>query len=224
VAVCEPGRRALHHGTFTAAGELLGLDLGEILARSPAAVPEPVFLVCTNGKHDPCCSEFGRPVYRRLVADVPDAAVFECSHIGGDRFAANIVCLPEGVYYGRVPTDGAADLVRRYRARQLELSCYRGRSVHAPPEQAAEIALRQRLGLTGFDAVAGIRRLPAATDGAAVRVELEVVAGDDGGAPVAPGRWIATLERVRARESRSLTCAGASERPVQHRVVALEPA
>ena len=77
--------------------------------------PPALHLVCTNGRHDPCCADLGRPVVRALVAArAPD--VWECSHIGGDRFAANLVCLPDGVYYGRVDPDGAPGLVADHRA------------------------------------------------------------------------------------------------------------
>ena len=56
----------------------------------------PLVLVCTNGRHDPCCATFGRPLARVLREGAQRDDVWECSHIGGDRFAANIVILPEG--------------------------------------------------------------------------------------------------------------------------------
>ena len=55
---------------------------------------EPLFLVCTHGNHDKCCAKFGIPVYEKLQeASVGDQA-WQCSHIGGDRFAGNLICLP----------------------------------------------------------------------------------------------------------------------------------
>ena len=57
---------------------------------------DPLVLVCTNGRHDPCCATFGRPLARVLREGARRDDVWECSHIGGDRFAANIVILPEG--------------------------------------------------------------------------------------------------------------------------------
>ena len=89
---------------------LVRLDLGALAFPEPPGIgvpgPPSLHLVCTNGRHDPCCADFGRPVMRALTdAGAPDA--WECSHVGGDRFAANIVCLPEGIYYGRVEPERA---------------------------------------------------------------------------------------------------------------------
>ena len=66
---------------------------------------EPLFLVCTHGKHDTCCAERGRPLCRALHDVAPDHT-WEVSHIGGDRFAPNVLVLPEGLYFGRLtPAD-----------------------------------------------------------------------------------------------------------------------
>ena len=148
-------RSGLVGGSFTAEHELQAIDLGAAVAEAPVG-GGPVFLVCTNGKHDPCCAEWGRPVYRALSLSHPGEAVFECSHIGGDRFAANIVCLPEGIYYGRVDPSEAGELVERYHQGSLLLDRYRGRSCDTVPEQAAEIAVRRELGIDTF---AGVRPL-----------------------------------------------------------------
>ena len=54
---------------------------------SPALEPEPMLLVCTHGVHDTCCAVRGRPVAAALARRWPEAT-WECSHVGGDRFAA----------------------------------------------------------------------------------------------------------------------------------------
>src|ERR671911_1932364 len=136
---------------------LLGLDLGSLAFPDPPGLGQPVepapnsmHLVCTNGRHDPCCADLGRPVVRALTdADAPD--VWECSHVGGDRFAANIVCLPEGIYYGRVDPDRAARLLADHRHRLIDLDCYRGRSCYGPLVQAAEAFGRAHLGERRID-------------------------------------------------------------------------
>ena len=85
-------------------------------------VQESLILVCTNGRHDQCCANLGRPLVRAL-RDSPWAdRVWECSHIGGDRFAANVVVLPDSLYFGRVEPDvspGAAGRARRRSNRPL---------------------------------------------------------------------------------------------------------
>ena len=52
-----------------------------------------MWLVCTNGKRDACCARDGLPVARALAALRPDEA-WECSHLGGHRFAANVALAP----------------------------------------------------------------------------------------------------------------------------------
>ncbi len=127
---------------------LLDVDLGTLAFPDPPGLgtsgPDGLHLVCTNGRHDPCCADLGRPVVRALAAaGTPD--VWESSHIGGDRFAANVVCLPDGVYYGRVDPDDAARLLADHRAGLVDLDHYRGRSCLPPRVQAAELFARRHL-------------------------------------------------------------------------------
>jgi hypothetical protein len=148
-------------------GALLDIDLGSLAFPDPPGVGEPgppaLHLVCTNGKHDPCCADLGRPVARALAtALAPD--VWESSHVGGDRFAANVVCLPEGVYYGRVEPDAAAGLVAEHRAGRIELAHYRGRSCLPPLVQAADLFARQHLDERRIDGLSVLSTEPAADD------------------------------------------------------------
>src|SRR5690606_32568030 len=129
--------------------DLLDIDLGAVAFPEPPGIGRPgppsLNLVCTNGRHDPCCADLGRPVSRALVAaGTPD--VWECSHVGGDRFAANIVCLPEGIYHGRVEPGAAAGLISEHRAGRIVLDTYRGRSCLPPLVQAADRFAREHLG------------------------------------------------------------------------------
>jgi len=133
---------------------LLDIDLGALAFPEPPGIGEPgppgLHLVCTNGKHDPCCADLGRPVVRALV-EAEAADVWEVSHIGGDRFAANIVCLPDGVYYGRVTPNEAPRLLADHRAGTIDLDRYRGRSCLPPLVQAADAYARQHLGERRLD-------------------------------------------------------------------------
>jgi hypothetical protein len=66
-----------------------------------AATPldEPLFLACTHGKHDPCCARHGRPLFEAMSEQLDAGSVWQSTHVGGDRFAGNLVCLPRGDYY-----------------------------------------------------------------------------------------------------------------------------
>jgi hypothetical protein len=128
--------------------ELRELDLTDELAGSP--VEHPLFLVCTHGKHDPCCARYGRPLYDGLRDEVEEDWVWQTTHIGGDRFAGNLVCLPEGVYYGRVERADAPRIVDEHSAGRVLVERYRGRSIHHFAVQAAELAVREKTGVRGI--------------------------------------------------------------------------
>jgi hypothetical protein len=113
---------------------------------------EPIYLVCTNGRHDVCCSERGRPVANVLERAYGDR-VWAVGHIGGDRFAPNVVCLPAGVYLGRVGPDVAVDVVSRFDRGEIAPETYRGRCAYGFATQAAESFLREHLGAFRLDDV-----------------------------------------------------------------------
>jgi hypothetical protein len=103
-------------------------------------------LVCTHGKHDPCCAKKGRAIAAALDPELR-GRTWETSHIGGDRFAGNLLALPLGVYYGRVEPAQAVRLARRLDEGKLDLPHYRGRSSYPFAAQAAEWLVRQKLSL-----------------------------------------------------------------------------
>ncbi len=126
--------------------EVAGMPVAEF----GSAMSEPLFLVCTNGKRDACCALRGRALIAALSPDHA-ARLWECTHLGGHRFAANLVCLPAGIVYGRVaPTDGPR-LATSYLRGRLDPALLRGRSAWPAPAQVAERALRLRAGLDGVD-------------------------------------------------------------------------
>lgn len=122
----------------------------EWVARDPC--PQPLYLVCTHGRHDRCCAIAGRPVAAELARLRPEAA-WECSHIGGDRFAGNLLVLPYGLYYGYVDPADVEAIVAATERREVHLPLFRGRSSDQPPVQAARIAVQADLGLTEIDAL-----------------------------------------------------------------------
>jgi hypothetical protein len=90
-------------------------------------------------------------VFKKALSHVGDA-VWQSSHVGGHRFAANLVCLPHGIYYGRVRPETAEQIIDRYRDDQLDLAHYRGRACYPPEAQAAEYFLRSELSSLELDA------------------------------------------------------------------------
>lgn len=142
---------------------------------------DPLYLVCTNGRRDACCARLGVPVLRELETARPGAA-WECSHVGGHRFAANVVCLPDGICYGRVAAADAPELVQRHERGELDLDRLRGRASLTPSEQAAETFLRRQEGFVaanGLSLVASSNGTStfAAPDGRRFQVEVVVSEG-----------------------------------------------
>ena len=115
-----------------------------------APIEEPLFLVCTHGKHDRCCARYGRPLWDGLSEQLDESSAWQCTHVGGDRFAGNLVVLPHGIYYGRVDRDDASDVLDHHFSGQLPLDHYRGRSCWPFAVQAAERRVRAEEGLTGL--------------------------------------------------------------------------
>jgi len=108
------------------------------------------YLVCTNGARDPCCAIRGPAVAQALERELP-GQVYECSHFGGHRFAANVLVLPDGLCFGRLDARAAVALAAELEAGRLPLEHLRGRTALAPEQQAAEILVRRELDLTDFD-------------------------------------------------------------------------
>lgn len=157
VALSREQRSVLYEFRLNSYDELLQLDIASVLredAEFRAHISStPIFLVCTHGLHDKCCAKFGRPVYSAM-SQRDDIVVWQSSHVGGDRFAANVVCLPLGVYYGRVDEHQDVDgIVEACKSEQIYLERYRGRSCYSFAVQAAEYFIREQIGDMQIDAL-----------------------------------------------------------------------
>ena len=200
--------------------ELPAFDFaGSLTDGAAAAEPltHPLLVVCTHGKRDRCCAKYGRPLYDELAEEVDPGWVWQSTHVGGDRFAGNLVCLPEGLYFGRVERPDVWGLLDEYLAGRIELERYRGRSCYGFAVQAAERRVREETGLVGIGDLRLDRVDRSASDAWTVRFraepldethEVEVVSrvADDAtyltcssGSPQRPRRHLATAHRVLAR-------------------------
>jgi hypothetical protein len=208
-------RRWLEHVHLPGHDALLAVDLEPIRRGEPLGIgteqPDPIYLVCTNGRHDPCCSERGRPVANVLQAAFGDR-VWEVSHIGGDRFAPNVVCLPAGIYLGRVEPEVAVDVVERFDRGRIDLDRYRGRCAYDFATQAAEAFLRERLAVDGLDDVVLEGRRTAGD-----RVEARFAVEGTGFSTV-------VVAIGSAARGRRITCSGAPDQaPPEYRLVEITP-
>ncbi len=103
---------------------------------------DPVVAICAHGKHDQCCAVRGRSACRAIAEQYPEYT-WECSHLGGDRFAATMLVLPEGLCYGRVDSADSADLIRLYLDGRLDDRYLRGRTSLPHAVQAAQHFVRE---------------------------------------------------------------------------------
>jgi hypothetical protein len=135
--------------------DVVGLDLAALAAgRSPGLRPFDgrLMLVCTPGRHDACGAERGRPLAAALSRLRPDDA-WECSHLGGDRFAGNLLVLPAGLGFGRVTPEDLPRLLGDLDDGSLPLDLLRGRATIPMAAQFAEVRLRELLDERRTDAV-----------------------------------------------------------------------
>ncbi len=141
----------------------------------------PFFLVCVHGRRDRCCARLGRPVYDALAPHVDAERLWQSSHQGGHRFAANVLVLPHGVQLGRVRPEDAASVATSIAGGRIPLAHYRGRTVDAPRAQAADVEVRRVLALDGIDDVRALRDdgsvVDVAARGTILRVRVEEVEG-----------------------------------------------
>ena len=132
----------------------LDLDLDALSSGRPVAfgvpVDEPVILVCGHGRRNACCARFGVPLAQALATQRP-GQVWESTHLGGHRFAANLALLPHGLYYGPVDTARAVAAISAYERGAIVPERYRGRAGQPHDVQAAE---HERLAQAGSLAVA----------------------------------------------------------------------
>lgn len=136
--------RGIRWGRFDGEDDLLRLDLrAELTGLEP--VTTPLALVCTQGKHDVCCAVEGRPVVAAAARD-PRFDVWECSHVGGDRFAANLLLLDSGLLFGGLTAATTPGLLSAAAAGRVVLEHFRGRFGDQAVAQAAQWHLMEALG------------------------------------------------------------------------------
>jgi len=164
--------------------DLLALDLPALCAGAapPWPVAQPLLLVCTHSKRDRCCAEIGRPIYKALHEEWP-ARTWEVSHLGGHRFAGNVVACPQGWFYGNLDPDSAVAAIKALDEGRLVLDHLRGHGGLSAEVQYAEIELRRHLGhdrLTGVTVLSHERgRVAIDVDGTAYEVLVDTVPGPD---------------------------------------------
>ena len=157
LAHCTQGETWMERLDLASPVNLLDIDPDVLSSSTPPGLGEPadhLWAVCTHGRRDPCCAEHGRRLIR-ISAETGDEAymvnLWESSHQGGHRFAANLGLFPHGLFYGQVEPHDARTIVDSYRDGRLILNGYRGRSAFDEVTQAADYLVRRQDSFTGID-------------------------------------------------------------------------
>lgn len=161
VAATSEREPKLYAFVLSSLNELCDIDVPSLVngGRNHGSVAgSGLFLVCADGKRDDCCAKYGLATYKAMKKYL-GSVVWQASHVGGDRFAANVVCFPHGIFYGRVEPHEAQPLADAYNRGHIYLTKYRGRSCYPFIVQAAEYFVRREAGITGCDALYLNRRV-----------------------------------------------------------------
>jgi hypothetical protein len=153
---CRPERVSIRWGRVDRVEDLLAVPL-DGSAGEPS--DRPVYCVCTHARHDQCCAVRGRPVVEELARHHPEET-WECSHLGGDRFAATMIVFPHGLLYGRVTAGGVERVAERYDAGLVDPEFLRGRTSLSTIAQAAEAYARAASGDDRIDAYSVVSEHP----------------------------------------------------------------
>lgn len=198
-ASCRASARWTERRTVTDLRELADLDLAALAGgKQPGfgtLAAEPVVLVCTHGRRDVCCARLGRPLAVLLDAHL-GGLVWETTHVGGDRFAPNVVCLPDGSYHGGVTTTDVPALAAALTSGQALLPRLRGRAGMPAAAQAADHFLRQHNDVRDLDAV----HVVACTPSPSGETCVEAVVG--------AARWCVHVIARPGTRARLTSCAG----------------
>ena len=95
--------------------------------------------VCTNGKRDQCCAEFGRRLLKKFRGE---PRLWEVSHLGGHRFAPTALAFPSGLMCGKLEE---TDLTKLLNGETPARGVIRGRIGRSATRQVAEIEAAEQL-------------------------------------------------------------------------------
>ena len=156
----------LRVGTVAHPADVATWDLAAVAAGSMRAWgapdPDPLLLVCANGRRDRCCGHLGGRLADALWRGPHARRVLTSTHLGGHRFAPTALLLPVGALHGRLDPDSAADLLSGASAGTMRADTLRGFSALTEPAQVAEAHARVETGYLGLDPLPV--ELPGPTD------------------------------------------------------------
>jgi hypothetical protein len=140
----EPREAILVHSAGREAEALQPL-LDFFAQRWPVNPARPQLAICTQGTRDRCCAKWGFTVYKEALRLFEHGRSpfepLECSHLGGDRFAATGIFFPSGSMYAHLDSLDLAVLIEQEAAGRIAPVEYRGRVFEPPLTQVVRAGL-----------------------------------------------------------------------------------
>lgn len=140
-----------YRGVTTA--DLPALIAEQVVSGRPAAdIPHEALsgvhvFICTHGARDQRCGVCGPPLYERFAAEIAARGLeghvhlYRSSHVGGHRYAGNVLIYPTGDWYGYVTPAAVPVLVEEaVLGGRIVPELWRGRMGLAPDAQIALLA------------------------------------------------------------------------------------
>jgi len=150
IAITKENQKELYSIDIADYEEILNLNPYNLFD-SANQQTQQIILVCTHNSYDKCCGKYGKEVYKYLSIKEKDFDIWQTTHLGGHRFAANILMLPEGLYFGRVNSESFIHIKNEYSNNKIYLDSLRGKCYYKKEIQASEYYLRSKLEFYGLN-------------------------------------------------------------------------
>ena len=213
ILIRRPDRRAgvtIIHATASEEGgtarrqEVASLDeIPRVDLEGGEPIAGALLLVCSHGRRDACCARLGVPLFDAFTERVPRTHLWQASHLGGHRFAPNVLVVPHGLQFGRIPVTRGIELAGALAEGRIPLDLYRGRTIYEPHVQAAEITIRTARDLDRVDDLSFVsqdgERVTFSTPTGVVTALVSEIEGPNvpascGKDPEPTVAWVASLE------------------------------
>lgn len=159
-------------------------DYSELAAIDPFNQQMPrseeiLYFVCTHARRDVCCSREGLPTWQRLDT-LSNGRAWQTTHLGGHRFAPNVLTFPTARSYGRVRVDEVDAFFAEIESGGVPVHFLRGNSALPPDAQACEPTILSKHGRymsvsdtdVTYESESGIHTTPIPA-----KANLEILAG-----------------------------------------------
>lgn len=174
VMICRDGE--LRSNEINDYNELVKIDP---LDPQMSQIEEIRYFVCTHARRDVCCSREGLPTWQRLDS-LSNGRAWQTTHLGGHRFAPNVLTLPTARSYGRVRVNEVDEFFAVIESGGVPTRFLRGNSTLPPDAQACEPTILSKDGRyisvsdkdVTYETESGIHTTPIPT-----KSNLEILAG-----------------------------------------------